>query len=195
MDTETRPPTFDEFVSTTRQEFSFLEAHGFAEILQPRKKYQNPFEVHYERNGWFVVVEGIDHGFSAGIMIIGPDGRKAPFGQIVPEEYWKKNRDGLGRGQLGDIRYCALTLKEFGQDFLRGNGTILDELCRRTEEHIEKDRQYWRQRKIDRAVTDASEAFRAKDYAKVVRLLEEYEGELPKAQIVKLNFSRKKLNG
>jgi len=195
METEATAPTLDEFVSTARKEFAFLAAHGFAEAPQPEKQYQNPFEVHYERDGWRIVVEGLSYGFCAGILITAPDNRKAAFGHIVPEEYWKLHRDGLGRGQLGDIAYCALTLKEFGHDFLGGDCSMMDKLCRLTEDYIERDRQYWRKRKVDRAITSAGDAFRSGDYFEVIRLLEGHEVDLPRAQAAKLTFARKKTNG
>ena len=195
METEATAPTFDQFVSTARSEFAFLTEFGFAEVPQPAARYQNPFEVHYERDGWRLVVEGLSYGFCAGISINSPDGRKAAFGHIVPKEFWKENRDGLGRGQLADIRYEAMALNAFGQDFLNGDGAIMDELCRRTEEYIESDRQYWRKRDMDRAITGAAEAFRSADYPQVIRLLEEHQNDLPGAQLAKLNFARKKTNG
>jgi hypothetical protein len=195
MEIEAKPPTLDEFASMARKKFGFLSEYGFAEVPQPAVQYQNPFEVHYERKGWRIVVEGLSWGFCAGILIISPDGRKAGFGHIVPEEYWKEHRDGLGRGQLGDIRYEAVTLKEFGMEFLAGDGSIMDELCRRTEDYIDRDRQYWRKRDMDRAITNAADSFRSGDWPKVIRLLEEHEEDLPRAQAAKLTFARKKING
>lgn len=195
METEAIAPTLDEFVSSARKEFGFLAEYGFAEVPQPVAQYQNPFEVHYEREGWRVVVEGLSYGFCAGIRVTSPDGRKAAFGHIVPKEYWKEHRDGLGRGQLGDIRYEALALKEYGQDLLEGDDSIMDELCRRTEKFIEQDKEYWQTRDMEQAITKAADAFRDGSYTEVVRLLEEYESDLPKSQDAKLTFARNKTKG
>lgn len=58
MEADATAPTLEEFVSSARSEFSFLAEYGFAEVSQPAAQYQNPFEVHYQRKGWRVVVEG-----------------------------------------------------------------------------------------------------------------------------------------
>jgi hypothetical protein len=195
MEAEATAPTLEEFVSTARAEFSFLAEYGFAEVPQPSAQYQNPFEVHYQRKGWRVVVEGLSYGFCACVRIDSPDGRRAAFGHIVPKEYWSAHRQGLGRGQLGDIRYQAMTLRAFGMDFLGGDESLMDELCRRTEDYIEQDREYWRKRDMDRAVASAADAFQSGDYPEVIRLLEEHEDALPRAQVAKLVFARKKTNG
>ena len=195
MEAEATAPKLDEFLSSARREFSFLADHGFSEVPPPKAQYQNPFEVHYERLGWRIVIEGLSYGFCAGIRIVSPDGRKGGFGHVVPEEYWKQHRDGLGRGQLGDIRYEAMTLREFGQDFLAGDTSIMDELIRLGQESVERDREYWRERDMDRAITNAAEAFRAGKYREVIRLLEAHETKLPRSQAAKLALARKKTNG
>ena len=195
MNNETKAPTLDEFIAATRNEFRFLTDHGFVEVPQPKARHQNPFEVHYAREGWRVIVEGLSFGFCAGTLISSPDGRKASFGHIVPSKYWKEHREGLGRGQLGDIRYQAMTLKEFGKDFLEGDASIMDELCLRTKEYIERDRQYWKQRDMERAITNSAKAFRLGSYQEVINLLEDYEDNLPKSQVAKLKIARKKTNG
>jgi hypothetical protein len=195
MEDEATAPTLEEFVSTSRNEFSFLAEYGFVEVPQPAAQYQNPFEVHYQRKGWRVVVEGLSYGFCVSVMIVSPDGRRAAFGHIVPKEYWTEHRQGLGRGQLGDIRYQAMTLRQFGMGFLGGDGSIIDELCRRTEDYIKQDREYWRKRDIDRAISSAADAFHSGDYPEVIRLLAEHEDALPRAQLAKLAFARKKTNG
>ena len=79
--------------------------------------------------------------------------------------------------------------------FLGGDGSIMDELCRRTEDYIEQDGEYWRMRGMDRAVSSAAESFHSEDYPEVVRLLAEHEDTLPRAQLAKLAFARKKTNG
>lgn len=88
-----------------------------------------------------------------------------------------------------------MTLRAFGMDFLGGDGSIMDEVCRRTEDYIQQDLEYWRKRDMDRTVASAAIAFHSGDYPEVIRLLEEHEDALPRAQVVKLAFARKKTNG
>lgn len=52
--------------------------------------------------------------------------------------------------------------------------------------------QWQHERALKSAVTEAEEAFRTKDYAKVVQLLAPFENELEKLQAAKLALARKK---
>lgn len=65
-----------------------------------------------------------------------------------------------------------------------------------TEEELEaraKRQAEWKHRQaLKTAITESEEAFRSKDYARVVRLLSPFEAELDKIQAAKLTFARKK---
>ncbi|MDA1161704.1 MAG: hypothetical protein O3B13_01240 [Planctomycetota bacterium] len=63
-----------------------------------------------------------------------------------------------------------------------------DELAARAERHAEWEHQ----RALKAAVSDAEEAFRSGDYARVVHLLSPFDGELEKIQATKLALARKK---
>ena len=65
-----------------------------------------------------------------------------------------------------------------------------------TEEEVqirnERNAKWQRQRALNSAVIESEEAFRCKDYARVVHLLSPFEGELEKIQATKLALARKK---
>jgi hypothetical protein len=76
--------------------------------------------------------------------------------------------------------------------FLKAHGEAYqptpEELAFREKRHAE-----WEHRMaLKAAVTEAEEAFRAKDYARVVELLSPFEGELETILATKLNLARKK---
>jgi hypothetical protein len=185
-------PTLDEFMEAAHRELSFLiEDYSFREVPQPRAQHKNPFEVHFERAGWRIIIEGLSYGFCAGISIQDPDGRQAAFGHIIPENFFWSYRDGLGRGQLGDIRYCALTLRTFGSDFLGGDTQLFEELLSRQASYIEADR-----RKMDAwgyrlAASKAAQAFAIRDYDKVVTLLSPHTAHLTEIEERKLDYARR----
>jgi hypothetical protein len=63
-----------------------------------------------------------------------------------------------------------------------------EELEARAKRHAEREHQ----RALKAAVSESEEAFRSKDYARVVRLLSPFDGELEKIQATKLALARKK---
>lgn len=63
-----------------------------------------------------------------------------------------------------------------------------EELRARAKRHAE----WQHQRALKAAVTESEEAFRSKDYGRVVRLLSPFENELEKIQTTKLTLARKK---
>jgi hypothetical protein len=74
-------PSLEEFKSTCHAEFAFLvETHGFREVPDPPAPFPNPFEVHFEKSGWRIIVEGQSYGFGADVVIRGSDQRS--FGCI-----------------------------------------------------------------------------------------------------------------
>jgi hypothetical protein len=178
-------------LAAARAEFAFLGEHGFREVPQPGP-YINPYAVLYERGDWGLRIEGLSYGFNADVAVISPDGREAGFGHIVPASFRDAHREGLGRGQLGDVKFCALCLKTFGADFLSGDNAVFEELQRRVQLAAERDRDYWRQRDIAIAVDKAAAAFRSGRYTDVVSLLSPFEPSLPRAQVAKLDLARKR---
>ena len=188
---EATPPTLQQFMDACRREFEFVvRDHGFTEVAQPPAEYQNPFAVHFERDGWRLLVEGLSYGFGAGLMIRDPEGRMAGLWHVVPKDFFNTHRDGLGRGQLGDVSYCALTLRTFGADFLAGDTSIFTELLRSHDAYIERDRREIESWPYQRAAKDAAEAFSRREYPTVVKLLSPYIDRLSEMERRKLDYAR-----
>ena len=195
MGDETLSPTLEQFLATTRAEFSFLPDYGFHEILLEGTRSINPYEVQYRRGGWRLRIEGLSYGFSADLTVIAPDGLAVSFGHIVPESFLRTAREGLGRGQLGEVRFCAVCLKTFGLALLKGDYAIVDELHRRAQLVAEHARDGSRQRDMESAIARAADAFRAGRYADVIALLSPFESSLPRAQAAKLELARRRSPG
>src|SRR5687767_5782380 len=103
MSADVTPPTLDQFLVASRAEFSFLADHGFREIPLPESRYTNPYSVLFERGDWRLRVEGLAYGFGAGLSVVAPDGREVPF--IAPKAFREAHREGLGRGQVGELKF------------------------------------------------------------------------------------------
>lgn len=191
---EARQPHIDEFKATCRAEFAFLISdHGFIEVREPPRRYQNPFEVHYSKNGGRLIVEGLSYGFCAGIGVQSSAGERVSFHHLVPEEFWHTHRQGLGRGQLGDIRYWALCLRHYGGPLLDGDWSGHADLLERSQKWLEEKRAaekaHNRQFQAQRAVDAATPFFMSGDYAQVIQLLAPHEESLPRAQRLKLRIA------
>src|SRR5665647_1117677 len=102
---QARQPSLEEFKRGAREQFSFLVSFGFHEVAPLVEQYQNPYEVHFEKDGWRIVIVGIAYGFSAAIDIRAPDGRSASFWHLVSDSSFRTHREEFSRGQIGDLGY------------------------------------------------------------------------------------------
>lgn len=191
MNDDVSSPTLEQFLAAARAEFAFLAEHGFREGSPSNSGTPNPYVVLFERGDWRLRVEGLSYGVSASLMVIAPDGRQAAFGFVVPESF-RKAREGLGRGQLGDLRYEALCFRTFGSAFLSDEALVFETMERHKQLASERDRAYWAQRDMEIAISKATKAFRAKQYADVVRLLSPFGPTLPRAQAAKLEVAKRR---
>ncbi|OHX34000.1 hypothetical protein BJL95_05765 [Methylomonas sp. LWB] len=192
-------PTLDEFKAACRDEFGFLQKEfGFIEIGPTREEYSNLYEVNFEKDGWRIVVAGYSYGFSAGIDIRNKKGISVPFHHLVPDGFWEANRQGYGRGQIGDIRFQALCLKRFGTRFLNNDWSPfqllrdLEEKCKEENTKAwEEDEREWA---MKRAIEKADKAFKAKRYSEAADNLSEFKEYLPPSQAKKLAICLKRRN-
>jgi len=195
IDQATAPP-IEEFKRVCAEEFSFVRSFGFHEAPPLPTRYQNPFEFHLEKDGWRMVIEGLSYGFAADISIRSPDGRRASLGHLVSKDKWLAQRQRFERGQLGDLKNLAICLRSFGQAFLAGDWSAFDQLIKKQDEWISKNRRAQeseqRDREMDKAIRDAAVAFRDGRYNETVEKLAAFEGTLPPAQAKKLAIARKK---
>lgn len=196
---ETIAPTLEEFRAVCRAEFSFLQKDfSFNDVEPPKDGYANPYEVHFEKDGWHIVVVGYSYGFSAGIVIRDKNGCTVPFDHLIPEGFWDANRQGHGRGQLGDIRYQALCLKSFGKNFLHNDWSefrLLQSLdARRKEKNLEEWNEHHTELAMKRAIEKADAAFKLKKYSEAADELLAFQEYLPSSQAKKLSICLKRKN-
>ena len=192
-------PSLDEFLRLVREEFSFVASYGFREAQPHATKYQNPFEVHFEKDSWRIVVEGLSYGFDAHVSIRSPDGKSAGLEHLCPKGFWETHRQSFARGQQGELGYWALGLKDFGAPFLRGEWSAFPELLQKQEAWSAANRDSWMQqekeRNMERAIRKADVAFKAGRYSEAASELSAFESLLPPAQIKKLAIARKRKDG
>lgn len=61
---EATAPSLTEFVAACLTEFEFLtKAHGFR-VGKTKEEFPNPYAIHFERDGWQIIVEGLSYGFA-----------------------------------------------------------------------------------------------------------------------------------
>jgi len=190
---ESTAPTLEEFKAASRCEFTFLLDHGFREVFQPEQKYVNPFEVHFEREGWRLIVEGHSYGFGAGLTVRSPDGREGYFHYLVEDGFWNSHREGLGRGQFGDLKYQRLCLETFGRSFIDGDwrefDTILERHAHWCIENEQSQKKDALERQMKRAIDHAKDLFRGCRFSEAAKLLRPYRDQLPPAQKKRLEIA------
>lgn len=192
-----RQKYIEEFKAACRNEFRFLIAEqDFSEVPQPHLRYQNPFEVHYTKNQGRFVIEGLSYGFSAGVDVQNAAGQRVPFYYRVPAGFWESHREGLGRGQHGDLRYWALCVREFGSDFLNGDWSGHDVLIVKHQQWIENNRAAQerdsQEFQAQRAVEASAAPFKAGAYLAVAKLLGPHEAFLTRSQFMRLKIARER---
>jgi len=198
----TESPTLIEFQETARDAFGYLEREfAFREVKPPARYLEvNPFIVWYANETTLVQVEGTNWGFAAQV-ILGPadpgDGwhDKVPLWAVVkhrrPELYQEATRSA---GQLGDIRDYAHALRETASDVLRGNFGVFTAARAIVEAQgvQQRIRQHedTRERNRSAAVAAAADAFRARDFRRVVDLLMPHADLLTPAERARLDYAR-----
>jgi len=190
-------PSLEEFRHACLAEFSFLvTTHGFRSVPPPPSRYSDPFEVHFERRGWRVIVRGLSYGFALDLEIQSPDGRRGSFGHLVPNGAAMVIRQNYVRGQLGDIASSARCLREYGDDFVRGDWQRFEEIVDAQQRIVAAQRDAWTKEqeavKLRFALEEADLAFRDKDYVRVVAALAPFAESLSPAQRKKLEIAKRK---
>jgi hypothetical protein len=180
------------------REFAFRETEPAASHL-----VMNPFIVWFANETTLVQVEGINWGCAAQVAI-GPVGSRddhatVPLWAVIkhrrPEVYEEFTRS---TGQLGDVRAYARALREVASDVLRGNFRVFAAARAIVEAQRVQLRESQRQEPRDRnyraAVTAASDAFRARDFGRVVELLRAHMELLTPAERAKLSYARARVD-
>jgi hypothetical protein len=192
-------PTLDDFLRCARQEFHFLVAgFGFREQILPRHRNANQFRVRYRNATTPVEVEGNNWGYGVNVLL-GP--RRQPI--FRPEDtfpLWpivKLRRPDLYEAlaigdQLAQLSAWAAALRECAEEVLRGDFSIRAEVEKLTEEEALRGRSELAEWQYRADVEKANDAFRSKDYHRVVGILVQHENRLTPAQHLKLEYAKRK---
>jgi hypothetical protein len=201
----TNSPTLVEFKETVRDAFAYLgREFAFRETEPPANHLEmNPFIIWFANETTLVQVEGINWGFAAQVAI-GPVGSRdehatVPLWAVIkhrrPEVYEEFTRS---TGQLGDVRAYARALREVASDVLRGDFRVFAAARAIVEAQRVQLRESQRQESRDRnyraAVTAASDAFRARDFGRVVELLMPHMELLTPAEHATLSYARARVD-
>lgn len=198
----TKSPDAIEFKKAVRDSFGYLgRDFAFREVEPPAKQVAvNPFLVWFANFTTLVQVEGINYGFAAQV-ILGPADAPDDWDATVPLWAIVKHRrpdlyEGAFKspGQLGDVRVYARALKEAADDVLRGDfrvfgaarATIAAQMIHQRLTEQEESRKFHYQA----AVAHAADAFRARDFNRVVELLSPHAARLTPAERAKLDHAR-----
>lgn len=190
-------PSLAEFRKACLSDFAFLTStYGFRHLPSPAERYSDPFSVHFEKDGWKIVVRGLSYGFALDLEVHSPDGRHGSFGVLIPKGKAMEARQEYQRGQLGDISSAARCLREHGEDLLRGDWSRFEEIDRFNREIRRATRDAWEKEQkeapLRHALEEADEAFRRQDYRAVVDALSPYAEVLSPTQRKKLELAKKK---
>ena len=108
-------------------------------------------------------------------------------------------REGLGRGQLGDVRYEARCVRTFGGAFLAGDWSGFSDLARKQSawitQHRKEEESSERGWKMRCGIRTADDSFRSRRYDEVISNLSRFESLLPPSQLKKLEIARKRKKG
>jgi hypothetical protein len=198
----TESPALVEFQETARDAFGYLGREFAFRELEPPAKYLevNPFIVWFANATTLVRVEGINWGFAAQVMLGPADGKDGwhdtvPLWAVIkhrrPRLYEEVTRSA---GQLGDIRLYAHALRETASDVLRGDFGVFT--AARAIIEAERVQQQIRQQEKTRegsrgaAIAAAADAFRARDFRRVVDLLMPQADLLTPAERARLDYAR-----
>lgn len=193
-----RNPSLDEFLIRARHTFAFLVAEfAFDEQPSPRHTDVNPYQVRYLNATTSATVEGINWGYGVSVLL-GPTRRRIlrrddafPLWPLV-----KLRRPDLYRSlwvgdQLEQLAAHAVALRECAAEVLRGDFDIRSEVERLLRQQTPAGRRELADSLHSQAVAHANEAFRCKDYQRVVDILAPLEEQLTPAQRLKLEYAKK----
>jgi hypothetical protein len=196
------------FVAQAAAAFHFLVSeYGFAEATVRGPRVRVPAmvgddfeEVRFESKRVFVSIwrcpSRLEWDVEVGLLRQQPDqeeafsllsdlgallGRGAEEGEVNP--MWPDQL--LPRA----LKERAQFLKEHGEPALVGDVAFFG---RASSARSTRTRAYWHSKRVDDATRNAADAFRRKDWRKVVRLLDPVSGDLSPAQRRKLEYARKR---
>jgi len=180
MNVEYYTPNKEEFLDAIRIEFQFLASdYGFAEPEKRTDPYPNPYSVLYRKAPIEILIEGISYGSGMDVEIrikkdaLGKEQDRFSVGWLTqirrPDLLEPEFPDK--RGQLLQLPKLAYQLKEFADDVLRGDLSVLPQIRDAISKAIAEGEKHESQQDFLRAEMRSQEAFRLQDYSSVVSIL------------------------
>ena len=194
-------PNAAEFQAGAREHFDYLTSVYGYQVSEAPSSLSGPYTTSFTRSGTFVCVQGLSYGMSLAVELgtLGALGTVENRFSLHTLMHLRKSdllvpRFGEKRGQLEEMKFSALALRQTARDFLTGNfaalqGVLLHESALRT-----KDREKYENAELSRATTSASSAFHTGQFARVVELLQPRMHALSKAHAAMLRLAKKRLS-
>lgn len=180
----------ENFKYICRNEFGYLlRDFGFQEIEYPPSEFKNEFKIRFVRNDFTVIVEGIHYGMAATVDLQDMKGRKI-FPRLLNPDFQPnpgKTPKFKSTSQEEDIKEEARLLYKYGMDLLKGNFVVFE---RAFEKRRLSRAEYQNRRNFGIAVQEAVEAFKNRDWLKVIKSLEPYEDRISPKMARKLKSAR-----
>ena len=111
-------PSHAAFLSTGRDAFSFLASFGFGEVPSPVLQRGAVFELWYQSDHRFVILQGDGHGKGASVLLATADRRGTSYHRYVPVA--ERSLANFKNDQLTIVRAVAGKVAAHAQDFLSG---------------------------------------------------------------------------
>ena len=111
-------PSHAAFLSTGRDAFSFLASFGFSEVPSPVLQTGAVFELWYQADRRFVILQGDGHGTGASVLLATADRRGTSYHRYVPVA--ERSLASFTNDQLTIVRVIAGRVAAHARDFLCG---------------------------------------------------------------------------
>ena len=111
-------PSQTSFLATGRDAFSFLASFGFSEVPNPAPQTGAEFELWYQADRRFVILQGDGHGTGASVLLATADRRGTSYHLYVPVA--ERSLANFKNDQLTIVRVVAGRVAAHAQDFLCG---------------------------------------------------------------------------
>ncbi len=199
MPVEYYTPCKEELLEAMRREFAFLgPEYGYRELIERPERYMNPYSILFRRRPVEVSVEGISYGGGTTIEFrIRHDVGQPPTDQFCLSWITEIRRLDLQapvfpdkRGQLLQLPMLALELRAVADHLLRGDLSILPEVRSAIAKAQAEGQKAEGIRQFRRSENLSVEAFRRRDYARVIQELEPHRDLLNASSRKRLEISK-----
>jgi hypothetical protein len=192
-------PGREELLAAMRREFAFLiPEYGYVELVERPERYTNPYSILFRRAPVEVLVEGISYGGGTTIAFrIRNDVTQPPTDQFCISWLAAIRRPDLQvpvfpdqRGQLLQLPKLAFELRAVADDLLRGDLSLLPQVRSAIAKAQAEGQEAEKIDQFRRAETRSMDAFRRRDYARVIRELEPHRDVLNASSRKRLEIAK-----